>query len=142
MSLFNNLQGITPNFDHSIYTHDDSSGLVPVPPTRFQLLHVDYEADIKSFVEKQGVTFKKGRGFYQFTKSEEIQEKKEVVLRNKVTGDMFTGSEARNFIGLPFGTRGQIRPKYSNDYQIFVQSTSNNRKLMRNTLFLYENNVV
>lgn len=141
MSLFNNLQGITPTSDHSIYTHTDSSGLVPVTPTRFQLLHVDYEIDIKTFVEKQGVTFKKGRGFYQFTKSEMIQEHKEVVLRNKVTGDMFTGAEARNFIGLPFGERGQIRPKMFDEYQVFVQSTSNNRKLMKNTLFLYENDL-
>jgi len=114
------------------------SGLVPVSPTRFQVLSVPYEIDIKSFVESSGATFRKGRGFYQFTKSELVQEGKEVVLRDKLTGDMYTGSEAREMIGLPYGHRGQIHPKYLEGYEVFVQSTSNNRKLLRNTKFLYE----
>lgn len=117
----------------------DSSGLIPVPPYRFQMLHVDYPRDIRSFVENTGATFRKGRGFYQFTKSEMVQEHKEVILRNKLTGDMFTGAEARNFIGLPFGSRGQLRPKLFDDYEVYIQSTSVNRKLMPNTKFLYEN---
>src|SRR5574341_1086909 len=117
----------------------DSSGLIPVSPYRFQMLHVDYLRDIRSFVENTGATFRKGRGFYQFTKSEMVQEYKEVILRNKLTGDMFTGGEARNFIGLPFGERGKIRPKLFDDYEVYIQSTSYNRKLMPNTKFLYEN---
>ena len=35
--------------------------------------------------------FKAGRGFYEFTKPEIISHKKEVVLIEKETGDMFTG---------------------------------------------------
>lgn len=120
----------------------DKSGLIPVPPYRFQMLNVDYVRDIRSFVEDAGATFRKGRGFYQFTKSEMVQEHKEVILRNKRTGDMFTGAEARNFIGLPFGERGQIRPKLFDDYEVYIQSTSYNRKLMPNTKFLYENESV
>ncbi len=114
------------------------SGLVPVPPSRFQILTVPYAVDIKSFVESTGAYFRKGRGFYQFTKSELIQEGKEVVLRDKLTGDMYTGSEAREMIGLPYGSRGQISPRYLEGYEVFVQSTSINRKLLRNTKFLYE----
>ena len=68
-----------------------------------------------------------------------IQEHKEVILRNKRNGDMFSGAEARNFIGLPFGERGTIRPKLFDEYGVFIQSTSSNRKLMPNTKFLYEN---
>lgn len=117
----------------------DKSGLIPVPPYRFQMLNVDYPRDIRSFVEGTGATFRKGRGFYQFTKSEIVQEHKEVILRNKRTGDMFTGAEARNFIGLPFGERGTLRPKLFDDYEVYIQSTSYNRKLMPNTKFLYEN---
>lgn len=114
------------------------SGLVPVPPTRFQILTVPYTTDIKSFVESTGATFRKGRGFYEFTKSEMIQERKEVVLQDKLTGDMYTGNEAREMIGLPYGVRGQIRPKFLEGYRVFVQSTSSNRKLIGNTKFLYE----
>ena len=43
--------------------------------------------------------FRAGRGFYEFTKPEIISNKKEVVLVDKVTGDMFTGSEAFDMIG-------------------------------------------
>jgi len=131
--LFNRLGGYRVSFE------SDKSGLVPVPPYRFQMVHVDRISDIKGFVESIGASFKKGRGFYQFTKSEMVQEHKEVILRNKATGDMFTGAEARNFIGLPFGERGQIRPKLFDEYEVYIQSTSVNRKLVPNTKFLYEN---
>ena len=43
--------------------------------------------------------FKAGRGFYEFTKPEVISQKKEVVLLDKATGDMFTGPEALDLIG-------------------------------------------
>lgn len=127
--------------DDARYTRSDASGLIPVTAARFQILHVDENCDIKSFVEAAGIAFRKGRGFYQFTKSEMVQEHKEVVLRNKVTGDMFTGAEARNFIGLPFGMRGTIRPKLFEDYEVYIQSTSSNRKLIGHTKFLYENDI-
>ena len=120
------------------YTARDSSGLVSVHPSRFQLLRVTETVDIKSFVENNEIRFKIGRGFYQFTKSEMVQEKKEVILRNKDTGDMFSGPEAREFIGLPFGNRGKISPKFFDQYEVYIQSTSPNRKLMKNTKFLYE----
>lgn len=138
-----NLAKLFADLDNKVedvrYTRSDKSGLVPVPPSRFQIVHVDYTTDIKSFVESIGARFKKGRGFYQFTKSEEVQERKEVVLRNKLTGDMFTGDEARVYIGLPYGERGHIRPGFFEEYEVYIQSTSSNRKLMGHTKFLYEN---
>ena len=133
------LAAVFNRLGYAVKMESDKSGLVPVPPYRFQMLHVDHMQDIKSFVEEAGTMFRKGRGFYQFTKSETVQENKEVILRNKVTGDMFTGAEARNYIGLPYGERGQVRPHLFEDYEIYIQSTSYNRKLMPNTKFLYEN---
>ena len=124
---------------NTVFTKSDASGLIPVPPSRFQVVMVDRDTDIKSFVISLGIKFKLGRGFYQFMKSEMVQEHKEVVLRNKRTGDMFTGAEARNFIGLPFGERGKIKPKLFDDYEVFIQSTSPNRKLIAGYKFLYEN---
>lgn len=112
--------------------------LQAVPPHRFQVLHVDNIVDIKGFVLSTGAEFRIGRGFYQFTKPEMVQERKEVVLRNKITGDMFTGDKAREMIGLPYGRRGHIRPVDLDEYDIYVQSTSYNRKLLPNTQFLYE----
>lgn len=113
-------------------------GLVPVEPSRFQMLHVDTGTDIKSFVQSTGARFQKGKGFYELTKSEEVQESKEVVLRHKKSGDMFTGKEARQLINLPYGSRGKVKPDRSFEYDVFVQSTSVNRKLVPDTRFLYE----
>lgn len=119
-------------------------GLTPVNPARFQRLKVagvkaaDKKVPIKQFVLSTGAAFKTGRGFYEFTKAEEVQETKEVVLVDRVTGDMFTGTEARDLIGVPWGTRGRVRPTMLDKWQIFIQSTSYNRALIVGTDFLYE----
>jgi hypothetical protein len=116
----------------------DAHELKEVDPARFQVLHVDRDEDIKSFVNKTGALFRIGRGFYELTKPELVQERKEVVLRDKKTGDMWSGAVAREMIGLPYGMRGKVHPKYGFDYDVFIQSTSANRKLIGGTRFLYE----
>lgn len=116
------------------------SGLVPVPPARFQVLHVDKDSVIRDFVESSGAVFRPGRGFYQFTKTEEVQPRKEVILVDRESGDMFSGSEARELLGLPYGTRGKVNPRgtATRGYDVYIQSTSYNRKLVGGTKFLYE----
>lgn len=123
-----------------------------VSPGRFQVLDVDEDIPIKDFVLKQGVEFKKGRGFYEFNKPETIQSYKEIVIMDKKTGDMFEGSHARTLLGKFFGeetvhpldlglstnTDVKIKPTKDDDWIYFVQSTSYNRKLIGGTKFLYE----
>jgi predicted DNA-binding WGR domain protein len=109
-----------------------------VPPGRFQVLEVDKETPIKAFVEENGLGFKKGRGFYEFTKTETIQGYKEIVLLDRATGDLFAGEKAREMIGLSVGENARIRPTDLEKYAVFVQSTSVNRVLMGGTRFLYE----
>jgi len=139
---FSVLAGRATNFDSVVsarYQAAATSGdLVPVSPGRFQTLIVDRDCDIRTFVESNQLPFKTGRGFYEFTKREEVQERKEVVLRDRTTGDMFCGDQARNIIGLPKGMRGKISPDKLSNYQVFIQSTSYNRKLITGTTFLYE----
>jgi len=48
------------------------------------VLDVDERGDIRSFVQRNGLMFKQGRGFYEFTKPEKVSDKKEVVLVDKV----------------------------------------------------------
>lgn len=117
-----------------------SDDLKPVPAGRFQMMNIDAEMDIRAFVNDRNLTFKPGKGFYEFTKSEEIQAQKEIVLRDRKTGDMYTGNKARQMLGLPIGAKMTMSPRTSNnrDYQVFIQSTSYNRKLKPNTEFLYE----
>lgn len=112
--------------------------LEAVSPGRFQVLLVDSDQSIRDFVQANGLVFKQGRGFYQYTKTETIQDYKEVILRENITGDLFTGEKARELMGLP--RTGTVRGRFivPAGYTAFVQSTSVNRKLLGKTEFLYE----
>lgn len=115
-----------------------SRDLEAVPPGRFQVMEVDTDQSIRDFVEYNGLTFKKGRGFYQLTKTETIQEYKEIVLRENHTDDLYSGEKARELLGLPRSGSVRARPVVPHGYTAFVQSTSYNRKLIGGTEFLYE----
>jgi hypothetical protein len=119
-------------------TSFSAADLHAVPPARFQVLGIDADAPIKQFVVENGLRFKTGRGFYEFTKTETIQARKEVVLMDRKTGDMFTGLKAREMLGLPEGAEARIKPASLDAFAVFVQSTSANRKLVGGTRFLYE----
>ena len=114
------------------------SNLNAVSPSRFQMLNVDENASLKKFVQENGLTFKRGRGFYEFTKTETIQANKEILLMDKKTGDLFAGECVRGMLGIPENTKVRIKPTDLEQYSVFVQSNSYNRKLMANTRFLYE----
>jgi von Willebrand factor type A domain len=115
-----------------------AADLAAVPPGRFQVLAIEHDVPIKDFVLENGLRFKKGRGFYEFTKTETIQAGKEVVLMDRKTGDKFGGKKARDMLGLPEGASARIRPASLDAYRVFVQSTSVNRRLVGGTSFLYE----
>lgn len=139
--IFDVLMGRVGDAARANSAFGNADDLKAVPPGRFQVLQVDTSAAIKDFVIQNGATFKTGRGFYEFTKREEIQEYKEVILQDRASGDMFTGERARELMGVGAGTIN-LSPKeaatVNQKYRIFVQSTSNNRKLIGGTLFLYE----
>lgn len=108
---------------------------------RFQSMAIDNDCSIRDFVEAQGLTFKAGKGFYEWTAPSIIQAKKEVLLINDATGDVIMGDEARHRLGLPMegtSTVKKVRPNYVSGYTPFVQSTSYNRKLLGGANFLYE----
>src|SRR5262249_19229024 len=67
----------------------DDPDLHAVPPGRFQILDVDKDDSIREYVEDNGLSFKPGRGFYEFTKTETIQPYKEIILTETSTGDLF-----------------------------------------------------
>jgi hypothetical protein len=116
----------------------ESTDLRAVTPGRFQVLEVEQDISIKAFVLENGLRFKVGRGFYEFTKTETIQAKKEIILMDRTTGDLFEGSAAREMLGLPMDATIRIKPSNLEKYIVFVQSTSANRKLIGDTKFLYE----
>ena len=81
-----------------------------VPSGRFQVLEVDEAHPIQTFAFRKGLLFQAGKGFYEFTKTETIQVRKEIVLQNRATGDLFAGNQARVMLGLPIGADARIRP--------------------------------
>lgn len=116
-----------------------SSGMTPVPASRFQALTVGAtKISIKEFALQQGLAFKTGRGFYEMTKPEVISAKKEVVLQDVASGDMFTGPEAAAYLGSNVGTKTPVPMPAGQQYRVFVQSTSTNRGLEPGSHFLYE----
>ena len=121
-----------------------NGGITPVPNGRFEILDVDNHIDkvqIRTFLKDNGLSFKTGRGFYQFTKPENISLKKEIVLAHKNTGEMYTGYSAKMLLGITedkYELKVRIRPSDYMDFDIFVQSTSYNRNLIGGTKFMYE----
>jgi hypothetical protein len=122
----------TPSLAHE-------SELRPSPPSRFQVFAVDEDINVKDFCNKMGITFSVGRGFYEFTKPEIVQKKKEIVLMNKTTGELYEGTVARSIAGIGANEdNARIKPGSLPKYRMFIQSTSVNRKLISGQGFLYE----
>jgi hypothetical protein len=108
------------------------AGLRPLEPKDFHLFRVMAESQIKPFVEMKGVSYRLGIAYYQLTKSEMIQPGKKIAVRKKSTGEVFTGQHARDLLGLA-DDAVRVTPGYNSDFDVFVQSTSVNRKLLPNT---------
>ncbi len=113
-------------------------GLAPAPRGKYRVIPVEHDVPIKTLVVKQGLTFKLGRGFYEFTKPENISEGKLILLMKKETGEIYEGDIAREIAGLPKNAEGKLNPASLPFYRVFVQSTSSNRTLQSGTTLLYE----
>ena len=71
---------------------------------------VDSNTAIKAFVESNGIEFKTGRGFYELSKAETVQQYKEVIIQDRETGEMFTGTQVREELGLsPQSEKGGVK---------------------------------
>jgi hypothetical protein len=94
---------------------------------------------IQPFIEtKTKKPYQKGTGFYQLSKPEKVvQDYKIIVVRNKNTGGVFGGGDARRLLNLPNAGDISLKPGNHGDWDIFVQSTSVNRILLPGTSALY-----
>jgi hypothetical protein len=151
-NMFRKLRGVTESDSFS-----EKLALL----SKFQVMNVDTdgETSIQSFVEMNGCTFSRGKGYYQLvqrvkdtsgksasgTKAnvEEIQANKEVVFVDKATGEAINDTYwCREQLGVPYGSKGKVRPSSIPDvmekYDVFIQSNSYTRKLDIGTRFLYE----
>jgi hypothetical protein len=109
------------------------SSLTPLRKEAYDIFPVHHDAPIRDYAYSRGVPYTVGKGFYQLTKTETIQPQKQIAIREKLTGQVYWGDAARDLLGLPRDIEVRVKPNINPEYDVFVQSTSVNRKLVRNT---------
>lgn len=109
------------------------STLVPLNASGYQLIPVHAKERIDDRVNRAGIPYRVGKGYYELSKTETIQPQKEIIVVDKGSGQAYTGQQARDLIGLPKAISVKVKPDYNPKYKIFVQSTSVNRNLMPDT---------
>lgn len=109
----------------------------------FDITAKDDKRQIRDYVEEKiGGHMPRGSAFYQLTKKEnEVQQEKLLAVRDKKTKKVYSGTAARDLLGLPHQGTCSVVPGNHGDYDLFVQSTSVNRKLVGGTKLLFWNNV-
>lgn len=94
---------------------------------------------IRDFVEnKRGEPMLKGAAHYNLVKTEpKVQDNKRIIIRDKNTGAVYAGAAARQLLALPRVGTVRLRPDELGDFEVYIQSTSVNRKVDAGTRVLY-----
>ncbi|ACH62026.1 hypothetical protein MYRNA_18 [Mycobacterium phage Myrna] len=111
------------------------ANLDPLRSTEYDIYNVGQDvARIDEFVEEAtGKPYVKGNAYYQLSKRETVQAQKQIAIMG--SKGVWTGRQARDLLGLP-DYEVKVDPSFNRDYDVFIQSTSVNRKLMPNTKVL------
>jgi len=97
----------------------------------------DYQ--IRDLIIDSGQQWIKGAAFYQLVKTEKkVQDYKLVALRVKSSGKVYCGQDARDMLGIGNAV-GTVRlvPGDHGKFDVFIQSTSVNRKIPAGTEVMY-----
>ena len=115
-----------------------AAGLGKLSPSSYAIMDVygHVRQDIRPFVEGRGYQYIVGNAYYQLTKRETIQAGKQILVREKATGNVYGGQEARDLLGLGQNTVN-VTPSQNPLYEVYVQSKSVNRKLVPGTKLIY-----
>jgi hypothetical protein len=107
--------------------------LIALDKSTYDLIPVHEDKAIREYIQSRGLRYDIGKGFYQLTKTETIQPQKKIAIREKKTGKVFSGDHARDILGLTRDQNVRVKPDANPEYDVFVQSTSVNRKLLKDT---------
>lgn len=94
---------------------------------------------IRQIILDAGLDWIKGAAFYQLIKTEKkVQDYKLVALRVKTSGKVYCGQEARDMLGIGQAV-GTVRlvPGDHGKFDVFIQSTSVNRKISGGSEVMY-----
>jgi len=118
----------------------DTSKLVPITKevSMYLVPRNEMGIEIQKFILKHRMQYLKGAAFYQLTKTEaRVQPDKMVLVRDRATGEIYAGKDARKMIGLPDNSNARLHPGDHKNYDIFIQSSSVNRKLVAGSAVVY-----
>ena len=116
------------------FEHVDAADLAKIERSR-----------LDQFIElKTGQPYFAGRTYYEMTQRVRIQPDKKIMLaivdKSTNTEDVYTGPEVREKLGLPNDGKTEVRISpgkwNAKGYKVYVQSRSNNRKLIPGTRVL------
>lgn len=120
------------------------AALEPMAPKKYSLYvsgQVPGDTDgmmISDFILARRMQYLKGAAFYQLVKTEnKVQPNKNVLIRERTTGKVFAGKDARKMIGLPDHQNARLNPGDHENFDIFIQSSSWNRKIPHGTGVIY-----
>lgn len=122
--------------DATVKAAASAGDLQPLAAGAFAILQNGPDrVEMRDFVTERGLIYVQGRCFYEFFKTEHIQPQKQIAIREKRTGKVFTdpthGSPAvRAMLNLPGDFTVKVRPDANDKYEIFVQSTAPNRMVI------------
>lgn len=112
---------------------DIASKLTELKKNMYSIYSVGSTSEIRTFIENEsGQVYVKGSAYYRLDKPETVQASKGVAVRNRKNGKVYSGKDARQVLGLP-DYEIRVAPGDHGDWDIFVQSTSVNRKLLTGT---------
>lgn len=106
----------------------------------FPVSSAEHEMQIRDFVESKlnGAPMVKGGAFYQLVKTEpKVQDYKRIAIRSKADGKVYAGDAARDMLALPKIGTCRLAPDELGDFEVYIQSTSTNRKVAAGTNLMY-----
>lgn len=131
----------------------DASSLKPVDPSDFMIIPVALSSsskleikipaksktlknpegikhvEIQPFVEETGRAYVTGNAYYRLTKSEKYHYGKGIALVHRTTRKVYRGPECEKLIGLDQATTRIKPPAATDEYEVYVRSTSFNRQI-------------
>lgn len=110
--------------------------LTALSPWEYDVYPVRQDQDIKTFVETwTKEKYRLGSTYHQPIKTIKVQDYKNILVENVKNGRVYEGHNVRQLLGLPNDTV-DVNPGQHKDWRIYVQSTSTNRKLFKDTFVL------
>jgi len=131
----------------------DKAALTPVDPNEFMIIPVALSSsskleikipnksvtkknpdgikhvEIQPFIEETGRTYVVGNVYYRLTKSEKYNYGKGVALVHRTTRKVYRGPACEALIGLDASTTRIKPPAITDEYEVYVKSTSFNRQI-------------